>query len=402
MQALRAPLLALSLGALSSPSAAAPPRAGAAAPLPSPRITLEITPGEADAPWSLRVKNEGEVPLRLVADPRLLRLTITPPKTELSPRKKPEKPFVCALPEDARPTNDIVGARVLGPGKSFSQRFDVRFFCFGAAAEAALARGGQVVATYGFVSNARKITGPYAVGPIDGLEPALASMKAIEARPLTLPPHAAGAPVPAPAPSSTPPTASPAPSSATSPTPTSVTSPAPPSTATPPPATSPAPSSEAAQEGALPPPQLVLTSTPTVDVAEASGAMVPVSLRNASSRPVTLFFRPSTLGFDATSPSGGQARCSLAIAPPAIRELFSTVPPRGAIGDALALDQLCPGGFFAERGIYTLRAHLDTRRVPADPRLGAFQGDVLAGAPTLVRVRTGRAPSLEALKPSFD
>ena len=92
---------------------AAPPKRSAEKPLPAatnpPRIALTLAAPSVNA-WRLRVENVGEVPLRLVADARLLSLEITPPTG---------KPVHCALPSDARPVSDAAGGVVLMPKTAF-------------------------------------------------------------------------------------------------------------------------------------------------------------------------------------------------------------------------------------------------------------------------------------------
>src|SRR5512135_2787011 len=75
-----------------------------------PPLVLTVTPppaGKGGGPWRLRVANNGDVPVRIAADPRLLSLELTP---------KEGKPLRCVLPDDTRPTSDE-GRELVVPGK---------------------------------------------------------------------------------------------------------------------------------------------------------------------------------------------------------------------------------------------------------------------------------------------
>jgi hypothetical protein len=134
---------------------------------------------------------------------------------------------------------------------------------------------------------------------------------------------------------------------------------------------------------------------------------VSVTLRNDSSRPVRLRFKPETLAFDVTSARGVE-RCAwpTPVGAP-MRELFSTLPPGGAETLSVMLADYCGRKSFEHSGLMVVRPQLDTRRAGGqDIGLQTFNGQVLATTPTIVRLHRGTGsprlarPHLEADSPS--
>ncbi len=368
----RSPRL-LALIALLSPlgasrAQAAPPRAASTPTLPAPQVTLDVEPSGAPASplWTLRVKNTGSVPLRLVTDPRLLRLEL-PPAAAAGPRAP--KVVVCALPDAARPFGDG-DARVLAPGKTYTERFDIRTLCFGEEAARALGAASHISATYGF--SGKTLAPPFVVGPLDdGAAPALASARqiAMAARPLAQPTQA--------------------------PQPASPAAPASPPTA--PAAAATTPTTE------VPPPRLVVTQTRRVDTDSAGAATLTVTLKNTSSRSVTLAFRPSSLALRVLTPSGGVVLCAPAGLTSVSRELVTTLGAGRSASQTVVLGRVCPPDTFAERGVYEIAASVDNRRtVVAAGTMATFVGVVAAPEPTLLRVRSGRTPLVPGMRATFD
>ena len=112
----------------------------------------------------MRVKNTDAAPLRLVTDPRLLRITLPPAPSTDPKQKKAPKPVVCSVPASARPQGDG-DARVLAAGKTYTQKFDVRTLCFSDEATRALDAATRFSAAYGFES--KSLSAPFVVGPLD-------------------------------------------------------------------------------------------------------------------------------------------------------------------------------------------------------------------------------------------
>src|SRR4029079_11472587 len=92
---------------------------------------LWIMAPSAQGNWMFRLDNEGERPLRIPADVRLLRFEI-----ELHDGKKTKK-VKGAAPAGFRPEG-VTQARalLLAPGESYVETFDPRLICFGKDADA--------------------------------------------------------------------------------------------------------------------------------------------------------------------------------------------------------------------------------------------------------------------------
>lgn len=340
--------------------------------LPPPEVALEVLPAANGPHWTLRVKNTGSVPLRLVTDPRLLRITLpSAPALAATKGKKPAKSIICALPASSRPQGDG-DARVIAPGKGYTQKLDVRTLCFSEEASRALETATRFSASYGFES--KSLVAPFVVGPLDPTEatptPTHANAKDIAMAERDLGAHSL-APAAAP-----------------------VTPPASPSTK--PPGDSPS------NDGAIAPPRLTLSQTTRIDADSADFASLSITLKNESSRAVSLAFRPITLALDIVSPSGRRSTCNVPGQTALARDLVTTVGPDRATSQSIVLGRFCTDGTFDERGIYTVLAHVDTRRTLVPGAGSLFYGDVVSKTPTLVRVRSGLTPLVPELKPSFD
>jgi hypothetical protein len=322
-----------------------------AGPLPDVQMALEAP--TRLGPWSVRVTNHGDVPVRLVADARLLVLEATP--------RSASKAVRCELPADMRPGDDMEGALVLPPGRSYVETFEPRLYCFGARSLEALSAGATVVGRLGW-SGARA-HGPYVVQSIDGVEPLLAPLKSIDSPPVALPDD---------------------------PTPAFI-------------------EASAANPSDPDPAHLVVRGQPAIDAPSASNIAVAVTLRNQGKRPVAVRFRPDTLGFEVAGPTGVQD-CHWPVSPSAaMRELFTTLRPAGAADLSVLLADYCDSRSFSQPGLVVITPRMDTRKASgADVALRTFDGVVTATAPTIVRLHQGlkpphlRHPRLEPLPGSLD
>lgn len=335
--------------------------------LPAPRVTLEIEPATTGPIWTMRIKNTDAAPLRLVTDPRLLRITLPPAPSTDPKQKKAPKPVVCSVPGSARPQGDG-DARILAAGKTYTQKFDVRTLCFSDEATRALDAATRFSAAYGFES--KSLSAPFVVGPLDPTEtaptPTIANAKDISMADRDRGAHAVSA--------------------ATSQPPK-----LPETKDNPPP------------EGALAGPRLTLAQTPRIDADSAEYASITTTLTNESSRSVALAFRPITLVLDVTQPSGRHAICSVAGQTALARDLVTTVGAGRATSLSVVLGRVCADGTFDERGIYGVTARIDTRKtVVTDAPSSLFQGEIVSKTPTLVRIRSGALPLVPDLKPTFD
>lgn len=328
------PVLAFAATAKKKPPAPAP-----VVPTNPPSVSLTLTANAPDQGWSMRVTNTGLEPLRILADARALSLEITPAGGGPVVR--------CTLPADMRPLSDN-GPRtlVIVAGRSYTERFDPRLYCFGEHEASALVAGASVVGKLGFAPT--NLAPPYVVmWALDGTtfdaSVAPSPAKEITSAPLTL-----AAPV-APA--------------------ADAGAPAPPTTT-----------------DAMPV-HIGVTMAPRLDLSTTFEQQTTLTVVNKDPRPVSLLLRPSTMGFVVDLPQGGVARCGSPSQMTAIRELLSTLPANGGRATVTVdIDSVCPD-VFARPGLYVVRPRLDTRRVTGS--VSSYQGEAV-GPPSLLRVRAGR------------
>jgi hypothetical protein len=243
-----------------------------------------------------------------------------------------------------RPADDLERAMVLPPGRAFGEKFEPRLYCFGQAGFDALAPGAIVIARLGPHPGTARVSPELA--PIDGVEPVVASEPALMAAPIALPDEKS-------------------PREAAQP---------------------------ASADPALDLPRLKLESPSAIDAASPENVEVPLTLRNEGSTPVTVRFRPETIGFDVTTPRGVQ-RCAWPARPSApTRELFTTLPAHGAVQLTLMLESYCADPLFDRGGLLTVRPFLETRGASGAPLgLRTFDGRVLGSSITFVRMHRGKS-----------
>jgi hypothetical protein len=316
------------------------------APGPAPEVRLAIVAPTARGPWTMRLTNDGVVPLRVIADARLLVLEVTP-------RGAP-KPIRCELPPDMRPADDQERALVMPAKRAYSESFEPRLYCFGRSLDA-LAPGAVVVARLGWPGRSAA-TPPYAAAPIDGIEPVVAPLTSVDAPPIALPDD---------------------------------------------------PTAQLVGDGAPhrddeDTPTLALAGSTAVDAAATESLEIPLTLRNESSHEVTLRFRPETISFDVVGPVGVESCTWPTLPGAAMREAFTTIPRKAATSLSVMLPAYCSGHTFDQGGLFVIRPRLDTRRASgASIGLRTFDGVVIATTPTLVRLRRGTVPP-PLLRPRLD
>jgi hypothetical protein len=316
------------------------PKAAPAEPKLAPDAGLRIEAPTTRGPWTMRVTNGGAVPLRIVADARLLSLDVTPRSARTA--------IHCELPDDMRPTGDLERALVVPPNRSYAESFEPRLYCFGKGKTEALAPGAIVVARLGWAAGS-KTEPPFEVSPLEAVQPELAPLKSLTAPPVALPDE---------------PTAW---------SPTLV-------------ATIPG--------GARPDvPRLSLQSAPWVDAVWPNEIAIPITLRNESARVVIVRFRPEVLSFDVVG-AGGVEHCAWPTVPAApLREMFSTLAPKGSEALDVALSAYCAGHGLDRAGLLVARPRVDTTKASgAAVGLRTFDGEVVAATPTLIRLHRGAAP----------
>jgi hypothetical protein len=307
---------------------------------PPPQVVLTVDAPTNRGPWSLHVANQGPVPVRLAADARWLTLDVTP-------RGAP-RPVRCELPADMRPDDELESDLVVPPGRAYAESFEPRLYCFGAKLDA-LAPGAMVVARLGWTGGPPSAP-PFAVAPIDGVEPAVSSLKVIDGLPIALPDDPTPAPEPAPAPTG----------------------------------------SAAATESEA---RLALTGTPTIDSVAPESIEITLTLRNQGTEPAIVRLRPETLAFDVIAPDSVQT-CVWPTVPGApLREAYTRLGPHGSASLSVLLSAYCSGHALDQAGLYVVTPRLDTRRASgASIGYRTFDDLVVAATPTIVRLRRGNAP----------
>jgi hypothetical protein len=302
-------------------------------------VALSLDTPSTRGAWKMRVTNRGDLPVILAADARLLSLDITP--------RSARSVEHCQLPQDMRPQDDLQRPLVLPPGRSYAERFEPRLYCLDGNGLDALAPGATVVATLGWrAPRANDPRPPHVLAPVEGTEARVAPTKWIASLPVVLPDE----PTPAPAPRELGVTA-------------------------------------AALRGEA---SLSLRSSRAIDAATPGAIAIPVTLTNEGRRAAIVRFRPETLAFEVVGPAG-TAHCAWGTLPSApTRELFATLGPGQQTSLTVMLAAYCPGPVVAQPGLYVVRASFDARRASgAEIGIRSFDGQVIATAPTIVRVRKG-------------
>jgi hypothetical protein len=333
-------------------------------PKPPPEVKLVIETATTRGPWTMRVTNAGEVPVRVLADARLLSLSVTP--------RSARTPVRCDLPADMRPSDELERALVVPPKRSYAESFEPRLYCFGSKLEA-LAPGAIVVARLGWATG-RKIEPPYATSPIDGVEPELAPLKAIEALPVALPdePSSAewrGNDVAAPE--------------------RRRNDDAAPERRRNDDAAPERRRNDDEQNGADTP-RLTLHGPGSVDAVAPNNIALSLTLRNDGTIPAIVRFRPEVLGFDIIGPAGAE-HCSwpvMAAAP--MREMFTKLAPKESQTLEVSLGSYCTQHGLDKGGLIVVRPRLDTRKASGIAvGVRSFDGELTAVTPTVVRLHRG-------------
>jgi hypothetical protein len=305
-----------------------------APPLPPAEVILSIDAPSPRGPWVLRVMNNGDVPVRVVADARLLSLDVT--------ERSAPKARHCELPEDMRPADPLERSLVLPPKRAYAETFEPRLYCFDGKLLDALSSGSLVVARLGL---ARAGESAFAVAAIDGVLPQVGDRRVLESLPFRLPDEAVA----------------------------SVTTP-----------------HDMTTDGA----NLSLVSAPTVDALSVDTIEIPLTLRNGGSRPLVVRFRPEMLSFDLVRPSGVEHCAWPTVPAAALAESFAPLPPKkGSLQLVADIDAYCRGPALSQGGLIAIWPKLDTRNGSGQGiGVRSFDGQVAAVVPTIVRLHHGRLP----------
>lgn len=307
-------------------------------PLPTPEVSLALDP-TGPTSWVLAVKNNGTAPLRLTADARLLRLFVTPPSPSASGKAKPAAPKTveCVLPSSMREEGRTV---VLPPGARYVEAFDPRLFCL----DVLVAAGASVSARLGFPpGKAKVLEAPFVVVPVQS---GLASVKELAAPSFVV--------------------AEPSASASASATPVKPWKPL-----------------SASAGGAR-------------SVADAGAADVTIHVKNTSGAAITIYARPQLVDVRVLGPRGFPVSCNGPLVQPApIADFVSTIGAGQTWSATVPLTGLCPPHTFDVPGLYLLTPVLRAPALSKTVSGGAknvFAGEVVAEAPQLLRIETGKKP----------
>jgi len=350
--------------------------------------------------WGLRIDNTSSHPVRLAADVRLLRLTITPPASEKRGRRKP-RATVCNGPIDFGLRNQFPAGRalILEPGFSYAERFDPRLICFGAKAKH-LVSGATVSATYGFRPKAKWRRGaarPPFVVEFHSKGDVRASQRRLAAPSLTLPGEvtseanaAALQGFPAPHPGLVPPVLV-IPKESTA-------------------ATVPGAEGETKAPKAAAEPRLTLTTSRHADAATKRDVRLSVQAHNAGPRPVLVALRARQLSFLVAGPDGTKD-CRKPGRHRVPRDLLRRLKEGKHIHVDVLLGESCPNVKFIRPGLYRARPIMYAIEANDDSAPRQVRQRVTVEAPgsvggthlkdddaSLIRIRLGQA-SLYAKPP---
>lgn len=154
-------------------------------PLP---VKVSIAAASPDPPWTMRIENTGDHPIRIAADIRLLSFDLEWKRVATTgvAGATTTSTLSCAAPSGLRPTKFPKARELyLKPGEAYEDHFDPRLYCFGLTGDA-LTNATVVHPHYGFSTPSWSASkGPYVAQGID--EPAeYAARTSIDADPLQL------------------------------------------------------------------------------------------------------------------------------------------------------------------------------------------------------------------------
>lgn len=332
---------ALALG----PSAEAQRRARRPRPAPPPAFAPGSEPlgaaltQSATGAWALELTNRTSAAVPVVLDRRLVRLTFAPAATAETPstpraRARAPRPLECRSP--APPANlDEAVSESIPAGEHRTLRFDPRELC-GPAHLDALTAGANFTLSYGFAGAAslrRSLVLSPDAPPFGSLELPATTL----AQTLTVEPAAE-------------------------------------------------PSGDA---------ELLLSGSR--DAARPEGINLTARVRGRSQYPAWVFFRPGMVRLEVRSPWGESLSCSLSRGYAPVRDFF--VPLRRGAGPSAALNltRVCEPTFFAQPGLYRVRATFESPHSGEPFRLRAWTGQLQSSWLHVRIQRLARGVNLRAL-----
>ena len=313
-------------------------------PLPHARVVLQIDAPTLDGPWTMSLRNNDTVPVRVVADARNLVLLVR--------AKDSARYEECRLPDAMRSARESRRI-VLDPGARYDETFDPALFCFGKL-HALLAAESAVTAFLGWTPSTKPWLANKPPQPPFELEPAIApATVAFDKRVVSL----------------------------TVWLPAAITSAA---------ASSPAPDAPHALGAA----QLALATNRFEDAASFRTASITATVKNSGDRSGVIHLRGDSLELRVSGPglahdvlcAAGSDRRAVA------RDLFQTIAPGKSSSLTVLVNEVCPRGTFAHPGLYRVAVTLRARESGAEFGIDAIHGDFSAPDPVLLRVQQAAEP----------
>jgi hypothetical protein len=337
--------------------------------LPPAPVSMSVEAPSAVGPWTLRVQNTGEAPMRIHADGRLMQLLVAPAGKGYTS---------CVLPG---PLHEGDGRELeLKPGDVYLEKFDPQLFCFGKVIDQ-MGEGTSVTAFWGYKPDAARMRAKKPQVPPFIVEAAQA--------PATFEPDkrlvSLTTWIPAP----------PAPASAQN----ASSQPAPDAKQPP------DKSSDKDKPTPINTARLVLDPVRLVDAPTMREAKVSVTLKNVGDRAALVHVRPDLLEFTVTLPGGKVAACGMkGLRRAPVRDFFHSLGPKGSETLSVLLNEACPRELFGRPGVYEIRTVLHARWNGKEFGLSALTGDFEGEHTTLVRLQDAKEryysapPQVEAPK----
>jgi hypothetical protein len=320
-------------------------------------LALRLDAPDAAGPWKMVVTNDGDVPLRVAADGRLLSFEVEPsddndadaPYGKPVVKKKPTRPVVCKLPAELRPSAVAEDrAVILAPGSRYEEVVSPALYCFSDSEAKALAAGARVTAKLGF-SEATKPNPKTPLKPPFIAEPAMTSPTVAAVKEIVSDRF--------------------------------VVAPAPPSSE----------SFDRDTHDDPTGPHLTLTASPRIDSVDEKTVATTMTLKNTGRREARLHIRRDNFLFDIDGPDGSR-HCGLPSSQRAVpREMMDTVAPGASRSIDVWIGELCSNTVFDRPGLYRVRAGLAFPPSGPDGQ-GTWTRTVITERTTLVRIRKGRLP----------
>ena len=342
-------------------------------PAPTARLRFQIAELGPLQPWNLQIANDGDSPVLLTADPRLLWFEV-----EVPGRKKPEQ---CRLPAGIYPDHERRRTQlVLAPGDAVSHVFDPRWYCFAADGQWRLVAGAIVRPHFGWPEKTKtrwkrgkKVTEkvaqkpPFVAHVIEAAPEGESALpdesgpdekaEGVAVKELLAEPFSLGSAYAAWSRSRLDPT-----------------------------------------EDDVERMPFALKLTAGSDAEAERTATVGISVRNRSKRTQNLYLRRELISFEVVGPRGPVTCDPEPDQRAPDRQAFYRMTPGRTVTFSSRLVELCPRGTFAQPGLYLVHARLDANESGDDFDLEAFVGRIVSQTPVTVRIRTGEEPGMNRVR----